>query len=1484
MSVYRMPVFQVEDTKMKLKRISALLFIFIFLFASIGLFVASTYAEGVDVESTEEPEGDVVQTEEWVPELLDGYDTDPNEGGEEDPPVPVLPINAPEPTPVNLSVSYDAVVPQGGDKIHFIQTTDNNAGYVESLGADAILLESGGHFALIDVGPEPGLAYTSNGISCIDSNDSVVNYLRNYGVTALDFILITHWQKDSAGNIFNLIQKASDSGMVIGQIFARYWDDYGIAEISPSSVKNTAESYGIYAGTISDGEHLYVGNMDLRMFMAGDDVVTDTYAYDNITEDVNSIGVLVTVNGTKTFLASDINNFYRNENGENVSSASRINEYFGDEAYLAETNVNDPDFPLSNVAVMKLPNHGAEGSMSENYAITLNPLVCVLTGSDMLSAGQLSALQFTRNGGKYESDGGLLYRTSFANNGVIIDYSDGVKINSSYSNPSKLSNPIPSTPVVTEEWVDPNANVEVDGTGADMGGEQPEVPADPPQEVPVVETIPLSEIARDIVYGDEGADVAALIEALRSYGYYNGDSTNVYGDAVDIAVRTFQEQNGLYVDGIVGAQTLSLLMSGEVVSNPEVDYIFPEEPEPVSEEPEIILPDPEPVAEPEPEPAPLTVVIEFASDGAYLNTYGSQYFVVGTEGQSFLGTIERTGYDFIGWAETPNATEAMYGAHDAVSDEWIAYVADNSEQNHKVLYPVWQERAEEPVEEAPENTQNTVSVIFDGNGAETNTYGTQIYTYGKLGQSFLGEVFRTGYDMLGWSTIPNATTATYNANTGVDDALIDSLRSAGENVTLYAVWKARPVAQQKVSVIFDGNGANVNTFAVQTFTKGELGQAFTGVAQRVGYDMLGWSLVRDDVAPNFAANEAVSDAIIDSLIKEDGSDAVLYAVWQPKSVIVNFDSNGATSSTYEAQMFTYDVEGQTFEGEIQKDGQVFLGWGLAASDTSAKYGANAVVSNDFIDDVAVNHNGSITLYAVWQEAQEAGDSVTVTFSAEGADKNTFEPQTFTTAEAVQQFTGEATRKGYNLLGWATDQNATTADYAPNAKVSDKWVAKAAQLYKGALTLYAVWEPHSVNMTFDGNGATYNTFASQMFTYGQPNQTFTGSVSKEGAEILGWSTVKDDVEASYATNFKVTDDWLEEVYTKGGAKITLYAIWKQKPVTPQPQPQPQPTVTPTVTPSGTQPAVNPVTNQPVNPTTQQPETKPQEETQPEVHEPITATVEFDGNGATVNTFGKQTFIQGVPNQSFVGEITKDGANFIGWSEDKDNVTVALNKNYKVTDGWINGIHENKEGYVTLYAIWQDEKAEPTEYINAETIVKEEETTVAAEVDYQIVQGNGQNYKKKSTEEGITFVFNVPAGSIQELTIDGQKVSKTNYTIDEENDREFVLSSKYLDNLRIGRHTINFTFEDGEANALFVVTSPSGIEVKTEEEAETTAPAPEEVPEEELTEPETTTEAIEEPPEEKGPNIPLIAGIGAVVVGGGVGGGLYYKKKKNDGVHG
>lgn len=76
-----------------------------------------------------------------------------------------------------------------------------------------------------------------------------------------------------------------------------------------------------------------------------------------------------------------------------------------------------------------------------------------------------------------------------------------------------------------------------------------------------------SSDAESLRNGDEGSTVKKVQRRLRELGYYTyGKTTYYYGDITESAVVSFQSQNGLTADGVVGKKTYAKLFSDKAKS------------------------------------------------------------------------------------------------------------------------------------------------------------------------------------------------------------------------------------------------------------------------------------------------------------------------------------------------------------------------------------------------------------------------------------------------------------------------------------------------------------------------------------------------------------------------------------------------------------------------------------------------------------------------------------------------------------------------------------------------------------------------------------------------------------------------------------------------------------------------------------------------------------------------------------------------------
>lgn len=250
----------------------------------------------------------------------------------------------------NFPVAPYVHTTESGDRIHFL-----NVGH-----SDCILLESDGHFALVDGAEDSENPRGFESLELQGYEDVVLKYLKDYaasedGKVYLDWVLGTHAHSDHIGGFDTII---SDPDIVVAKAFLKEYTGEEIISTEVDTWDNQEMYDEMYEALVNEGAEI-VSNPTGDPFMLGNFTITLYNTVDNRPEGLKrgendqSFGVLVEKNGMRAFLSGDIDNLS------------------GDERRLAPT--------IGDVDLLKLGHHGYPFSTSEGWLRTLNPEVCVLT-------------------------------------------------------------------------------------------------------------------------------------------------------------------------------------------------------------------------------------------------------------------------------------------------------------------------------------------------------------------------------------------------------------------------------------------------------------------------------------------------------------------------------------------------------------------------------------------------------------------------------------------------------------------------------------------------------------------------------------------------------------------------------------------------------------------------------------------------------------------------------------------------------------------------------------------------------------------------------------------------------------------------------------------------------------------------------------------------------------------------------------------------
>lgn len=250
----------------------------------------------------------------------------------------------------SLTVRPASELPDNGDYIHFLSTGSS----------DAILLESQGHFALVDSGEDSDNPRNLSNLEYEGFEDKVLTYLKEHakgddGKVHLDFVIGTHSHSDHLGGFDTVI---ADTDIAIDKAYLKQYDSSHIRDKEIKEWDNQ-EVYDQMKDALSKRNIPIVSKLDSAPFILGNFTITlfntdDCFPEDKkVGENDQSISTLIEKNGTKVFLSADLDNLT------------------GDEDRYAPQ--------IGDIDLLKVGHHSYPHSTTSGWLKTLKPEVCVVT-------------------------------------------------------------------------------------------------------------------------------------------------------------------------------------------------------------------------------------------------------------------------------------------------------------------------------------------------------------------------------------------------------------------------------------------------------------------------------------------------------------------------------------------------------------------------------------------------------------------------------------------------------------------------------------------------------------------------------------------------------------------------------------------------------------------------------------------------------------------------------------------------------------------------------------------------------------------------------------------------------------------------------------------------------------------------------------------------------------------------------------------------
>lgn len=235
----------------------------------------------------------------------------------------------------------------GNDRIHFLNTANS----------DCILLESNGHFALVDSGegnenPRRKTAYKGY-------RDEVINYIKKVasdenGNVKLDFIVATHMHYDHAGNFTEIINRTD---FEIGCAYIKEYDTSSVTKLEKEGWGNE-QMYNSIITALNEKNIPVIHDIPDTDFKFGDFTLKffNTVTPDDLKgngENANSLGLKAVKGEKSAFLAADF------------TASTGLEDRYAEE--------------IGDIDLLKIGHHGYYGSSSAGFLRVLKPETAICT-------------------------------------------------------------------------------------------------------------------------------------------------------------------------------------------------------------------------------------------------------------------------------------------------------------------------------------------------------------------------------------------------------------------------------------------------------------------------------------------------------------------------------------------------------------------------------------------------------------------------------------------------------------------------------------------------------------------------------------------------------------------------------------------------------------------------------------------------------------------------------------------------------------------------------------------------------------------------------------------------------------------------------------------------------------------------------------------------------------------------------------------------
>ena len=233
----------------------------------------------------------------------------------------------------------------------------------------------------------------------------------------------------------------------------------------------------------------------------------------------------------------------------------------------------------------------------------------------------------------------------------------------------------------------------------------------------------------------------------------------------------------------------------------------------------------------------------------------------------------------------------------------------------------------------PAPTTYTFVAQFLGNGATASSFSTSCTTTGSSCTVRAAGISRSGYEILGWSTNPNATTSDYAVGA---DIIIHG------NTRLYAITKKVATLTFEIRDSSAATASATSASCVIYNTAQSCNVATPTLTAKTGYTALGWSAAATSTATNYAPNATATISNNGKLYSNTHQTAPLTATFSISDSAAATQSGGVTSCLLYNGATSCALKAPTLTA---KPNYAADGWHDPVNDSSLASGAAFLVTS-----------------------------------------------------------------------------------------------------------------------------------------------------------------------------------------------------------------------------------------------------------------------------------------------------------------------------------------------------------------------------------------------------------------------------------------------------------------------------------------------------------------------------------------------------------